>query len=149
MTLFVLTTDAFLIDRIYKSGSKVNWDGPVGSHFQAVDQEGQDKLDAYYTKNPQAAMHPTEYLPKTMAPELVEEPKENVPVDPTSLLAPEVDTPLVFTPTTTNAASPEGPPDLLVEPPPSPPPADATFGTLSTISLTKADPGPSDGGKVV
>lgn len=55
MTLFRLTRRAFVAPNILEEGTVIDYNGPLGTAFAAVDEEGQALLDAFYKEHPNVA----------------------------------------------------------------------------------------------
>lgn len=62
MPRFKLTQDSFFAPELLKAGTVINYDGPLGPHFEPLDAEGEAALKAWYTANPHAGIAPFEEL---------------------------------------------------------------------------------------
>lgn len=89
MPRFKLTQDAFLAPDLLKAGTVIDYDGPLGPHFEPMDAEGEAALEAYYRSNPHAAIMPFDDLPvKSTQPVVVSPPEPDAPLDIGSLAQP-------------------------------------------------------------
>ena len=67
MTKYRLTAKAFIGDTLFDPERMnppiIEYEGPLGPHFEPVDAEGQAKLEAYYKENPSAGINPIDAIP--------------------------------------------------------------------------------------
>lgn len=62
MPRFRLKRDTFIAPRLFKAGTVIEYDGPLGEQFQPLDKEGEKALAAYYEEHPSARRPFTENL---------------------------------------------------------------------------------------
>jgi hypothetical protein len=81
MPKFRLKSKAFIAPTLFPEGAVIDYDGPLGINFEAVDEEGEELLRQWYEKNPHAG-NPIDALPIRVAPPMAEATMVEAPPPP-------------------------------------------------------------------